>query len=171
MGAATGAAVAGIEQGEARVVSAAAEGGRGGGLVAGHFEHAGVLLDESRQPLDLSSANSWSRKLGELDTPELLHTMAANAVAPFVLCSRLLPLLAPGGGDGDDGGDGSGGDGDGGDPNPHPNMLILTLTLTLTLTPILGGGGGGGSSSASEAWGHVVNVSALEGKFAVGEKS
>ena len=34
-----------------------------------------------------------------------------------------------------------------------------------------GGGGGGGSSSASEAWGHVVNVSALEGKFAVGKKS
>ena len=38
----------------ARVVSAAAGGGGGGsgggGLVTGHFEHAGVLLDESRQP-------------------------------------------------------------------------------------------------------------------------
>jgi hypothetical protein len=30
-----------------------------------------------------------------VSTGEMLHTMAANAVAPFVLCSRLLPLLAP----------------------------------------------------------------------------
>ena len=84
---------------------------------------AGVL-DEIRQPLDLSSTNSWSRQLGSLDTTELLHTMAANAVAPFVLCGQLLPLLAP----------------------PDPSV--------------------GGA-----LWGHIVNVSALEGKFAVGKKS
>ena len=34
-----------------------------------------------------------------------------------------------------------------------------------------GGEGGGGEGVRDEAWGHVVNVSALEGKFAVGKKS
>ena len=34
-------------------------------------------------------------RLGEVGTSELLHTMAANAIAPFVLCTRLSPLLAP----------------------------------------------------------------------------
>lgn len=52
-------------------------------------------LDESLQPLDLSEVNSWSRRLGEVSTSELLHTMAANAVAPFILCSRLIPVLEP----------------------------------------------------------------------------
>ena len=52
-------------------------------------------LDESAQPLDLSKENSWSRRLGQVSTGELLHTMAANAVAPFVLCGRLRPALVP----------------------------------------------------------------------------
>ncbi|EOD40198.1 hypothetical protein EMIHUDRAFT_69843 [Emiliania huxleyi CCMP1516] len=52
-------------------------------------------LDESMQPLDLSPINSWSRKLGQIGTSEMLHTVAANAVAPFILCSRLRGLLAP----------------------------------------------------------------------------
>jgi len=86
-----------------------------------HFP-AGVL-DESRQPLDLSRENSWRQRLGEVSTGEMLHTLAANAVAPFVLCSRLLPLLAP-----EDG-------------------------------------------EESPVWGHIINVSALEGKFSVGKKS
>ena len=80
-------------------------------------------LDETRQPLDLSAENSWSRRLGEVSTPELLHTLAANAVAPFILCSALRGALSPlGRGDDDD------------------------------------------------AFGHIINVSALEGKFSVGKK-
>ena len=63
----------------------------------------------------------------------MLHTMAANAVAPFVLCSRLLPLLSPLLSPGDD----------------QSNMPA-------------------GPNSAP--WGHIINVSALEGKFAVGKK-
>ena len=79
-------------------------------------------LDESRQPLDLSGKNSWSRRLGEVSTAELLHTMAANAIAPFVLCSRLRPLLS--------------------------------------------------APEGTAPWGHIINVSALEGKFSVsGKKS
>ena len=94
----------------------AAERGGGGGFPAGK-------LDETRQPLDLSAENSWSRRLGEVSTPELLHTLAANAVAPFILCSALRGALSPlGRGDDDD------------------------------------------------AFGHIINVSALEGKFSVGKK-
>ena len=77
-------------------------------------------LDESLQPLDLSPENSWSRRLGDVPTAELLHTLAANAAAPFVMCSKLLAAIAPG--------------------------------------------------AEDAAWGHIVNVSALEGKFSVGKK-
>lgn len=56
----------------------------------------------------------------QVGTSEILHTMAANAVAPFVLCARLRGLLAP--------------------------------------------------RDASDSWGHIVNVNALEGKFSVTKK-
>eukprot|EP00933_Yihiella_yeosuensis_P040243 TRINITY_DN34500_c0_g1_i1.p1 TRINITY_DN34500_c0_g1~~TRINITY_DN34500_c0_g1_i1.p1 ORF type:complete len:573 (-),score=125.40 TRINITY_DN34500_c0_g1_i1:83-1801(-) len=78
-------------------------------------------LDESRQPLDLSKANSWSRRLGSISTLELLQTLAANTAAPFIMCSRLAEVLAP--------------------------------------------------KDESEPYGHIVNVSALEGKFSVRNKS
>eukprot|EP00811_Abedinium_folium_P005483 NODE_1504_length_2456_cov_6.787892.p1 GENE.NODE_1504_length_2456_cov_6.787892~~NODE_1504_length_2456_cov_6.787892.p1 ORF type:complete len:603 (+),score=187.96 NODE_1504_length_2456_cov_6.787892:57-1865(+) len=77
-------------------------------------------LDDSRQPLDNSDDNSWSCRLGEISTLELLQTLAANAAAPFILCSQLMPSLAP--------------------------------------------------SANDDQYGHVVNVSALEGKFSVGKK-
>ena len=77
-------------------------------------------LDESRQPLDLSEINSWSRRLGEVPTLEMLQTLAANAAAPFVLVTRLAPLLA---------------------------------------------------ARPGEPCGHIVNVSAVEGKFSVPKKS
>ena len=78
-------------------------------------------LDESRQPLDLSPSNSWSRRLGEVPTLEMLQTLAANAAAPFVLVSRLAPLL--------------------------------------------------GAAEGEERCGHIINVSAVEGKFSVPKKS
>jgi NAD(P)-dependent dehydrogenase (short-subunit alcohol dehydrogenase family) len=108
----------------------------GSGVVAGramqltpHEEAAFPLgaLDESRQPLDLSGQNTWSTRLGNVNTPELLHTLSANAVAPFILMQALLPLLRP----------------EEGAPDGSPQA----------------------------AFGHIVNVSALEGKFAVGKKS
>ena len=52
-------------------------------------------LDESAQPLDLSEVTSWSRRLGDVSTAELLHTMAANTVAPFVMVGWLRSRLAP----------------------------------------------------------------------------
>mmetsp|Transcript_88420 Transcript_88420/g.253267 ORF Transcript_88420/g.253267 Transcript_88420/m.253267 type:complete len:577 (+) Transcript_88420:97-1827(+) len=79
------------------------------------------LVDESRQPLDLSASNSWSRRVGDVSTIELLQTLAANTAAPFIMLSRLASVLAPQG-----------------DEDP---------------------------------FGHVINVSALEGKFSVRNKS
>ena len=58
---------------------------------------------------------------GDVSTPELLHTLAANAVAPFILVGWLRCALAP--------------------------------------------------TEADKRFGHVINVSALEGKFSVGKKS
>ena len=68
--------------------------------VASHFDaRRGVweTLDESGQPLDSAGVNSWSRRLDAVSTPELVATMAVNSIAPFILCSRLKPLLTPAG--------------------------------------------------------------------------
>ena len=87
--------------------------------VARRRDGSAIAMDESGQPLDLSvrpsthifcvdsqknadlpqilmrqGVNSWSRRLGEVSISELLQTMAVNAAAPFVLCSRLKPLLS-----------------------------------------------------------------------------
>ncbi|HET6357277.1 SDR family NAD(P)-dependent oxidoreductase [Streptomyces sp.] len=66
---------------------AALEGGtRALALVLGDVDEAGLLPD-------LSPANSWSARLGELDPAELLETQLVNALAPALLADRLLPLL------------------------------------------------------------------------------
>jgi len=74
------------------------EGGGGEGALATK-QNAGAYkaerLDESGQPVDASGTNSWSRRLHEVSTSELTQTMAANAIAPFLLCSRLKELLRP----------------------------------------------------------------------------
>ncbi|MFD7445178.1 SDR family NAD(P)-dependent oxidoreductase [Streptomyces sp. NPDC059909] len=64
--------------------------GRGPGslaLVLPDADEAGLLPDTA-------PANSWSARIGELDPAELLETQLVNAVAPALLCDRLLlPLL------------------------------------------------------------------------------
>ncbi|MFE5487275.1 SDR family NAD(P)-dependent oxidoreductase [Streptomyces sp. NPDC056527] len=52
----------------------------------GQPDEAGLLPDPSPR-------NSWSVRLGELDAAELLEAQLVNAVAPTLLCDRLLPLL------------------------------------------------------------------------------
>ncbi|MET9433822.1 SDR family oxidoreductase [Streptomyces sp. NPDC006551] len=79
----------------------------------------GLEPDEAGLLPDLSVANSWSVRLGDLDAAELLETQLVNAVAPTLLCDRLLPLLLA-------------------SPRPHR---------------------------------YVVNVSAVEGRFAVRNKT
>ncbi|MFI0982227.1 SDR family oxidoreductase [Streptomyces sp. NPDC021093] len=49
--------------------------------------------DEAGLLADLAPANSWSARLGSVDPAELLETQLVNALAPALLCDRLLPLL------------------------------------------------------------------------------
>jgi len=50
-------------------------------------------LDADLQQVDLRTTNSWRLKLGEIDSAEMLELQLINAVAPFVLCNKLLPLM------------------------------------------------------------------------------
>ncbi len=50
-------------------------------------------LDVDLQQVDLRTTNSWRLKLGEIQTVEMLELQLVNAVAPFVLCNKLTPLM------------------------------------------------------------------------------
>ena len=50
-------------------------------------------LDADLQQVDLRKTNSWRLKLGEIHTNEMLEVQLVNAVAPFVLCNRLVNLM------------------------------------------------------------------------------
>ena len=49
--------------------------------------------DINGQQLDLRTTNSWLLKMEEISTPEVMECMFINAIAPFVLNSRLKPLM------------------------------------------------------------------------------
>ena len=55
-------------------------------------------LDADLQQVDLRAVNSWRLSLAEVPTPEMIEVQLVNAVAPFILCARLKPLMlrAPG---------------------------------------------------------------------------
>jgi NAD(P)-dependent dehydrogenase (short-subunit alcohol dehydrogenase family) len=50
-------------------------------------------LDADLQQVDLRTTNSWRLKLADVPTPEMLEVQLVNSIAPFVLCSRLTPLM------------------------------------------------------------------------------
>ena len=50
-------------------------------------------LDVDQQQVDLRASNSWRLKLGEIQTTEMLEIQLINAIAPFVLCNKLAPLM------------------------------------------------------------------------------
>ena len=50
-------------------------------------------LDADLQQVDLRTTNSWRLRLGEVPTSEMLELQLVNAIAPFVLCNELVPLL------------------------------------------------------------------------------
>ena len=54
------------------------------------------LSDVNGQQIDLRKTNSWLLKMDQVSTPELMECMFVNAIAPFVLNSRLQPLLSRG---------------------------------------------------------------------------
>ncbi|MFI1761171.1 SDR family oxidoreductase [Streptomyces sp. NPDC020800] len=91
------------------------------GLLPGSAAALPVALreaDEAGLLPDPAPENSWSARLGALDPAEVLETQLVNALAPALLCDRLLPLLLA---------------------SPHPRR-------------------------------YVVNVTAVEGRFAVRNK-
>jgi len=87
------------------------------------------LLDHNGSQVDLRRTNSWRLNIDEVSTPEVAEVMAINALAPFILNSRLVPLmrirrtLRPScDGDGDSGEGGGGG----GTPTllPEPRFIV-----------------------------------------------
>ena len=52
-------------------------------------------VDADLQQVDLRKTNSWRLRLGEgeIPTTEMLEIQLVNAVAPFVLCNKLVPLM------------------------------------------------------------------------------
>ena len=63
--------------------------------------------DVNGQQLDLRSTNSWLLKLGEVETPEAVEVFCINAMAPFILNSRLRPLL---------------------ESSPHPDRYVVNVS-------------------------------------------
>jgi NAD(P)-dependent dehydrogenase (short-subunit alcohol dehydrogenase family) len=55
-------------------------------------------VDADLQQVDLREQNTWRLALAEVPTAEMLEVQLVNAVAPFILCARLKPLMmrAPG---------------------------------------------------------------------------
>ena len=54
------------------------------------------LHDINGQQLDLRRHNSWLLKIPEVSTPELVEAMFINVVSPFILNSRLIPIMTEG---------------------------------------------------------------------------
>ncbi len=50
-------------------------------------------IDADLQQIDLRTQNSWRMALADVPTPEMLEVQLVNAVAPFILCSKLKPLM------------------------------------------------------------------------------
>ena len=48
------------------------------------------------EQLDLRRDNSWTQKIDQISTPELAEVFAINALAPFVINSKLIPVLKDG---------------------------------------------------------------------------
>ena len=52
-------------------------------------------LDADLQQVDLRASNSWRYRLGEAEIPttEMVEVQLVNAIGPFVLCNKLIPLM------------------------------------------------------------------------------
>jgi len=50
-------------------------------------------LDADLQQIDLRTMNSWRLKLADVPAPEMVEVQLVNSVAPFILCSKLAPIM------------------------------------------------------------------------------
>jgi NAD(P)-dependent dehydrogenase (short-subunit alcohol dehydrogenase family) len=98
-------------------------------------------LDADLQQVDLRQMNSWRMKLADVPTAEMLEVHLVNAVAPFILCGKLKPLMmrdrsAPGHIVNVSAMEGSFSRGTKTDKHPHTNMAKAALNMmTLTSAP------------------------------------
>ena len=95
-------------------------------------------LDADLQQVDLRRMNSWRMKLAEVPTAEMLEVHLVNAVAPFILCGKLKPLMmrdrsSPGHIVNVSAMEGSFSRGTKTDKHPHTNMAKAALNM-MTLT-------------------------------------
>jgi NAD(P)-dependent dehydrogenase (short-subunit alcohol dehydrogenase family) len=98
-------------------------------------------MDADLQQVDLRRMNSWRMKLAEVSTAEMLEVHLVNAVAPFILCGKLKPLMmrdrsSPGHIVNVSAMEGSFSRGTKTDKHPHTNMAKAALNMmTLTSAP------------------------------------
>ncbi|WNG50200.1 SDR family oxidoreductase [Archangium minus] len=98
-------------------------------------------LDADLQQVDLRQMNSWRMKLADVPTAEMLEVHLVNAVAPFILCGKLKPLMMrdrarPGHIVNVSAMEGSFSRGTKTDKHPHTNMAKAALNMmTLTSAP------------------------------------
>jgi NAD(P)-dependent dehydrogenase (short-subunit alcohol dehydrogenase family) len=95
-------------------------------------------LDADLQQVDLRGMNSWRMKLADVPTAEMLEVHLVNAVAPFILCGKLKPLMtrersSPGHIVNVSAMEGSFSRGTKTDRHPHTNMAKAALNM-MTLT-------------------------------------
>jgi NAD(P)-dependent dehydrogenase (short-subunit alcohol dehydrogenase family) len=64
-----------------------------GNLATVHPDFPANRFDAEGQSIDLRATNSWKLKLDEVETVEMLEVQLVNAIAPFLLNSKLKPLL------------------------------------------------------------------------------
>jgi len=50
-------------------------------------------VDADLQQIDLRTMNSWRLTLADVPSPELIEVQLVNAIAPFILASKLKPLM------------------------------------------------------------------------------
>jgi NAD(P)-dependent dehydrogenase (short-subunit alcohol dehydrogenase family) len=95
-------------------------------------------LDADLQQVDLRRVNTWRLTLAEVQTAEMLEVHLVNAVAPFILCAKLKPLMLrnrsePGHIVNVSAMEGSFSRGTKTDKHPHTNMAKAALNM-MTLT-------------------------------------
>ncbi len=70
-----------------------ADHGRVGSLAEAQALFPDGRLDVDLQQVDLRTHNSWRMRAGDVPPGELLEVHLVNAIAPFVLCAGLRPML------------------------------------------------------------------------------
>ncbi|MFD9082783.1 SDR family NAD(P)-dependent oxidoreductase [Streptomyces erythrochromogenes] len=67
----------------------------------------GAAVDAAGLLPDTAPMNSWTLQLGQISAAELIEVQLVNAVAPFLLADRLLPLM---------------------DASPHPTRYLINVS-------------------------------------------